>query len=135
MIPRRRDVQNTKQRRRQGVLIDHHWQCFGCNDPYMLHRSVTNMQKVSKPLKQLSKKAPFILNNKADDSFKSLKNIVASELFLKPFSPDYPINATTNGSKKDTGAVLEQYFRDGRHPDAFLSRTLNGADQNYASHD
>lgn len=54
---------------------------------------------------------------------------------MKTSNSDYPIIFTTDGAKKATGAVLEQDFPDVRHPVAYMSRTLNGAEKNYSAHD
>lgn len=98
-------------------------------------RFIKNCSKISKPLTTLTKDVPFIWNNDAETAFLCLKEAVTSEPVLKTFNEDYPIIVTADGSKTAIGAVLEQDHPEGRFPVAYFSRTLNGAEQNYAAHD
>ena len=98
-------------------------------------RFIKNCSKIAKPLTELTKNVPFDWTDKAKDAFNTLKKAVTSAPVLHQFHPDYPIVITTDASKYAIGAVMEQEFPDGRHPVAFLSRTLNAAEQNYAAHD
>eukprot|EP00171_Calliarthron_tuberculosum_P015633 IDg15633t1 len=57
---------------------------------------------------------------------------MTSALVSKEFHPDYPFTVTTDASKFAIRAVLEQEFLDNQHPVAFISKTLNAAEHNYA---
>lgn len=98
-------------------------------------RFIKNCSKTAKPLTDLTKNVPYVWHKEADNSFKELKKAVISAPVLNQYNPKYPIFVTTDASKYAIGAVLEQDFPDDRHPVAFVSRTLNPAEQNYAAHD
>ena len=97
-------------------------------------RFIKNCAHIAKPLTALTKDVPFQWDNNADQAFQELKNCLVSAPVLRAFDPKNPIVITTDASKFALGAVLEQEFPDGKHPIAYLSKTLNAAEQNYAPH-
>ena len=97
-------------------------------------RFIKNCARIAKPLTQLTKNVPFIWTAKAQQSFNALKEVLVTAPVLKAFNPNCPILVTTDASRIAIGAVLEQEFPNGRHPVAFISKTLNPAEQNYALH-
>ena len=98
-------------------------------------RFIRNCSKIAKPLTDLTKNVPFDWSKEASNAFDLLKKAVISAPVLRQFHPSYKVLVTTDASKQAIGAVMEQEFPDGRYPVAFLSRTLNSAEQNYAAHD
>ena len=98
-------------------------------------RFIKDCSKIGKPLTELTKNVPYVWTKEANKAFQILKKAVVSAPVLHQYNPKYPIFVTTDASKYAIGAVLEQDFPDGRHPVAFVSRTLNPAEQNYAAHD
>ncbi len=99
------------------------------------HRFIKNCPKVAKPLTELTKNIPFNWFSPADNSFKALKKAIFTATVLAQFDPQKKIFVTTDACKYAIGAVMEQDHEDGRHPVAFISRTLNQHEQNYAPHD
>ena len=97
-------------------------------------RFIKNCASIAKPLTQLTKNVPFDWNAEAQKSFDALKEVLVTAPVLKAFNPNCPIIVTTDASRLAIGAVLEQEFPDGCHPVAFISKTLNSAEQNYAPH-
>ena len=98
-------------------------------------RFIKDCSKIAKPLTELTKNVEFVWDERTEKAFEKLKQCVTTAPVLKNFCQDSPVIVTTDASKYAIGAVLEQDFPDGRHPVAFLSRTLNPAEQNYAAHD
>ena len=98
-------------------------------------RFIKNCSKITKPLTELTKNVPFIWTDKTETAFQELKKTVTSAPVLRQFNKNLPIYITTDASKYAIGGVMEQDFSDGRHPVAFVSRTLNQSEQNYAAHD
>ena len=96
---------------------------------------IPRFSEVAVPLTDLTKKN---LPNKVNwlDShqkcFDQLKGEICKDSVLR--SPDFHLKfiLQTDASQSGLGAVLEQEFRDGRHPVMFLSKKLNGAERNYA---
>ncbi len=98
-------------------------------------RFIRDCSKIAKPLTNLTKNVPFDWSHEADAAFQKLKKAVISAPVLRQFNDNAPITITTDASKYAIGGVMEQKFNDGIHPVAFISRTLNPAEQNYAAHD
>ena len=98
-------------------------------------RFIKNCSKITKPLTELTKNVPFVWTDKTEAAFQELKRTVTSAPVLRQFDKKLPIYITTDASKYAIGGVMEQDFSDGRHPIAFVSRTLNQSEQNYAAHD
>ena len=98
-------------------------------------RFIRNCSRIAKPLTNLTRNVPFDWSLEADKAFKDLKKAVITAPVLRQFQPKDKVYVTTDASKDAIGAVMEQDFPDGRHPVAFLSRTLNPAERNYAAHD
>ena len=97
-------------------------------------RFIKDCAKIAKPRTALTKNVPFSWNTEAQKSFNTLKHLLITAPVLRTFDPKYSAIVTTDASKFALGAVLEQEFPDGRHPIAYLSKTLNSAEQNYAPH-
>ena len=97
-------------------------------------RFIKNCSNISKPLTELTKNVMFQWGDVQEKAFIMLKNCLTSAPVLRYFDPKCPIIITTDASKFALGAVMEQVFSDGTHPVAFLSKTLNAAEQNYAPH-
>ena len=95
-------------------------------------RFIKNCAKIAKPLTELTKNVPFRWTDHTEKAFQELKNAIITAPVLRTFNPEYPIVITTDASKYAIGAVLEQDFPDGRHPIAFISKTLSSSEQNYA---
>ena len=91
---------------------------------------IKNFSHIAKPLTDSTKKDnPFKWLNKHQEAFENLKEILCTAPVLR--FPDYKkeFTLTTDASNVGLGAVLSQ---DG-HPCCFISRTLNGAEQNYST--
>lgn len=104
-------------------------QCFlGLAGYY--RKFIKNFSHIAKPLTTLIKKDnPFNWSEKHHEAFNTLKNALCTAPVLR--FPDYnkEFTLTTDASNVGLGAVLSQ---DG-HPCCFISRTLNGAEQNYST--
>ena len=98
-------------------------------------RFIRNCSKIGKPLTELTKNVPFKWSESAERAFKELKQSIIKAPVLAQFDPKKKIFVTTDACKYAIGAVMEQDHEDGRHPVAFISRTLNPHEQNYAAHD
>lgn len=98
-------------------------------------RFIRNCSKVAKPLTDLTKNVPFVWSSQADEAFQELKKAVTSAPVLRQFCPTAAVSITTDASKYAIGGVMEQELEDGYHLVAFVLRTLNSAEQNYAAHD
>ena len=91
---------------------------------------IKNFSHKAKPLTDLTKKDnPFKWLKKHQEAFENLKEILCTAPVLR--FPDYKKEFTliTDASNVRLEAVLSQ---DG-HPCCFISRTLNGAEQNYST--
>ena len=98
-------------------------------------RFIKNCSKIAKPLTELTKDVPFRWSEETQNAFDQLKNTIISAPVLAQFDPDKTIFVTTDACKNAIGAVMEQENDDGKHPVAFISRTFNPYEQNYAAHD
>ena len=85
----------------------------------------------AKPLTNLTGKAPFTWGPPEQDSFDTLKRLVASAPILRIFDPNLPTFVTTDASAIGIGAVLEQEVDNVRHPIAYFSRGLNIHEKRY----
>ena len=68
------------------------------------------------------------------EGFQCTQNTIATTPVLAQLDPERKIYVSTDANKFSSGAVMEQYHEDGRHPVAFISRTSNPHEQNYAAH-
>ena len=84
------------------------------------------------PLQKLLKKeSKFCWNQEAEASFQELKAALTTTPVLSIPSPNLEFEMKVDASGKAVGAVLEQ----AGHPVAFFSKTLNSAEQRYATHE
>jgi hypothetical protein len=78
------------------------------------------------------KNIPFEWNQKAEDAFVTLKELLTTELLLKyPFTK--PFVLTTDASNEVLGAILSQGPIGQDYPISYASRTLNNAEKNYST--
>ena len=91
---------------------------------------IKNFSHIAKPLTELTKKGnTFCWVEKHTKAFEQLKQLLCKAPVLR--YPDYAkeFTLTTDASNVGLGAVLSQEG----HPCCFISRTLNGAEQNYST--
>lgn len=95
---------------------------------------IKNFAKIAGPLHNLTKlETSFMWDKSCDNAFQTLKELLISAPILR--FPDYskPFILATDASKIGLGAVLSQIFEDNKeHPVAFASRSVIGAEKNYA---
>jgi hypothetical protein len=95
-------------------------------------RFIPTFSKIAKPLTELLKKnTPYILDDKTEKAFVTLKVLLTTEPLLQ--YPDFtrPFVLTTDASNDVIGAVLSQGPIGKDLPIAYTSRTLNNAERNY----
>ena len=95
---------------------------------------IPNFSSIAKPLTELQKKkVPFEWNQKTEDAFVSLKEILTTEPLLQ--YPDFskPFFLTTDASNEALGAILSQGPIGQDLPMAYASRTLNNAERNFST--
>lgn len=82
----------------------------------------------------LKKGAEFLWSEDCEKSFEHLKTVIADDLVLAFPSFDKEFYSHTDASSYTFGAVLSQYDNQGNlRPITFASKTLNSAEQNYAT--
>ena len=94
---------------------------------------IPNFSKISKPLTNLLRKiVPFKWDQKTEEAFVTLKEILTTEPLLQ--YPDFtkPFVLTTDASSEALGAILSQGPIGQYLPIAYASRTLNTAEKNYS---
>lgn len=110
-------------------------------------RFIRDYAKVAKPLTNLtrgenaqikasqSKKVPITLNDESLKSFNRLKSMLTTAELLS--FPDFekPFNLTTDASNIALGAVLSQGEIGKDKPIAYISRSLNKTEENYATNE
>lgn len=110
-------------------------------------RFIRDYAKVAKPLTNLtrgehaqikasqSRKVPINLNNESLKSFSRLKSMLTTAELLA--FPDFgkPFNLTTDASNTALGAVLSQGEIGKDKPIAYISRSLNKTEENYATNE
>ena len=95
-------------------------------------RFIKNFAQIAKPLtKLLQKEMPFEWNEKAEDSFNTLKTFLCNAPLLQ--FPDFtkPFNVTTDASGYAIGGVLSQGEIGKDRPIAYTSRVLRGPELKY----
>lgn len=94
-------------------------------------RPLTEMLRHHNAKKNESAKIKIQLDDVARKAFNQLKMVLQEQIEL--FQPDYnkKFELTTDASNKALGAVLSQNGR----PITFISRTLNSAEENYATNE
>ncbi|GBP00106.1 Retrovirus-related Pol polyprotein from transposon opus [Eumeta japonica] len=110
-------------------------------------RFIRDYAKIAKPLTNLtrgehaqikasqSKKVPITLNDESMKSFDKLKSMLTTAELLS--FPDFekPFNLTTDASNTALGAVLSQGEIGKDKPIAYISRSLNKTEENYATNE
>ena len=95
---------------------------------------IPNFSNISKPPTELLKKnTPFEWNQRTDDAFVTLKELLTTEPLLE--YPDFtrPFVLTTDASNEALGAILSQGPIGQDLPIAYASRTLNNAERNHST--
>jgi hypothetical protein len=99
-------------------------------------RFIRGYATIALPLTQLTKDdVPFRWTEETQAAFDALKGAISSAPTLAMPNVDLPFTVTTDASGYAIGAVLSQEGDDGEHPVAFMSKTLNNAQQIYSAYD
>lgn len=97
---------------------------------------IANYSHLVAPLTSLTKTTTkWQWNERAEESFKAIKEAFAKGGLLAHYDPTKPIIVETDASDFAIGAVLSQLHGDKLRPVAFFSRKLNPAEMNYEIHD
>ena len=90
---------------------------------------IQNIAKLCEPINRLRRSGmPFYWTNEQQTSFTKLKEILASDIIVRPYSLEKEVTLECDASELAMGAILSQEG----HPVMYLSRTLTGAERNYA---
>lgn len=89
------------------------------------------------PLNRLLRKdVEFKWTPRCEMTFNKVKQEIASDRVLMPFSPEYPITIATDASPYGLSGVLSHRLHNGtERPVAFISRSLTKAESNYSQLD
>ena len=95
-------------------------------------RFIKNFAKIAKPLsKLLQKETEFEWNDKAEEAFSTLINLLCTAPLLQLPNVNKPFNVTTDASGYAPGGVLSQGEIGSDRPIAYTSRVLRGPESNY----
>jgi len=97
-------------------------------------RFIPNFSKTARPLTNLLKKeSAFVWTEEQQSAFNDLRNALCSQPILQ--YPDFarPFVVTTDASKNAIGGILSQGPVGKDLPISYVSRLLNGAEQNYST--
>ena len=83
----------------------------------------------------LHKEQSWTWDQKCDDAFQRVKELVTSEQVLTHYDTNKPIKLACDASAYGIGAVISHVINGEEKPIAFASRTLNQAEKNYAQID
>jgi hypothetical protein len=100
------------------------------------HPFIPNFSGIARPLNNLTKKnQQWHWEETEQMAFQTLKDLCMSEPVL--WSPNWTKKfiLETDASGYALGAVISQEFKDGIHPIAFHSQSLQPAEKNYDAHD
>ena len=91
--------------------------------------------EITRPLTQMTKKdVPLVWDEKAQESFDTLKKALSSAPVLAFPNTQAPFILHTDGSGKGLGAVLSQLGPDGKeHLISYASHTLSNAEASYSA--
>ena len=94
---------------------------------------IPSFSKIAKPLNELTRKdVPFMWEDKHENVFNTLQDLVTSEPVLRQPQLDKPFEVEVDASGFALGGVLLQRQEDGKkHPIGYYSATLNEAQRNY----
>lgn len=97
-------------------------------------RFLPNLAHKMAPLYALLRKSQrWKWTSKEEDTFTAIKQELTDKVLLVHYDPDAELMLTCDASPYGIGAVLQQRASDGTvQPIAFVSRTLNPAEKNYA---
>ena len=100
-------------------------------------RFIKDYSKIAIPLTQFTKKGiPFEWNDKAQQAFEKLKDLITQEPILQSFDPGREAFMETDASNRAIGATLYQKDDEGRkHPIAFISKKFSETETRYPIHD
>lgn len=96
-------------------------------------RFIPNFSKIAKPLTELLKKnTPFVWNERTDEAFNTLKDLLTREPLLQ--YPDFtkPFVLNTDASNEALGAILCQGPSGRDLPSAYASRTQINGQKSYS---
>jgi len=97
-------------------------------------RFIPNFSKIAKPLTELLKKnTPFEWNQRTEDAFVTLKELLTTEPLLQYPEFAKPFVLTTDASNEALGAILSQGPIGKDLQIEYASRTLNNAKRNYST--
>ena len=82
--------------------------------------------------KLIEKDATWGWTEERTKQFRELQNLVTSSPVLQYYDPNLPIKLSVDASKAGMGAVLLQLHKEGWHPVAYASRSLNSSEKRYA---
>lgn len=101
------------------------------------HRFIPNSSTILHPLNQLlHKDKKFVWSSECSQSFKKIKEIIASDQVLIPYQRDLPLILATDASPHGISAILSHRLPTGEErPIAFASRSLAKAESNYSQLD
>lgn len=90
---------------------------------------IHNLAHISEPINSLRKSGvPFSWGESQQDAFLKLKEVLASEKVVMPYSLHKEVTLECDASEKAIGAILSQEG----HPVIYMSRLLTSAEKNYA---
>jgi len=99
-------------------------------------RFVQDYAKITAPLSDLLKKdTTFMWTQEHSAAFEKLKVAMATAPVLLIPDPNKPFTVISDASQFAIGAVLLQDHGHGLQPIAYISRKLNAAEKNYATHE
>ncbi|GAB5407488.1 MAG: hypothetical protein Aurels2KO_57190 [Aureliella sp.] len=99
-------------------------------------RFIRQFSKVAAPIQKLVKKdQPWEWGAEQEAAFAALKESLTTAPVLLIPDPDKPYVVVTDASDFALGATLMQEADDGLQPVAFLSRSLNSAEQKYSAYE
>lgn len=95
---------------------------------------IKSMKQLRGPLDNLLKnEVKFEWTTKHEETFKKLKDVLASDLVLTHFDPKKDIVLASDASKDGMGAALMHKFKDGSlHPIMHFAATFTEAEKNYS---
>ena len=97
-------------------------------------RFIKDFSKISKPLTNLLQKdVPFHFNDDCEESFNILKNALISAPIIQPPDWNLPFEIMCDASDYAVGAVLGQRVDKKLNVIYYASKTLDGAQRNYAA--
>jgi len=101
------------------------------------HRFLPNLSTVVYPLNQMLKKdTKWLWTEKCQESFDHAKRLITSDQVLTHYDEALPLRIACDASPYGIGSVMSHIMPDGsERPIAFVSRSLNAAETNYAQID